>query len=158
NACRRSAQPRAARVLSTLLAALRICRAEPSRRNELDRRRRSQPRRDRRIAQPYARCNARVHFAMSQTGTTTFCGVVRTRVWAGRGRDVTIDDAQDDDLWLDALAGRATVDAAAAREAQELRNAMLAREIPEADVAETDPARERLLLERARRERLVGKR
>ena len=71
---------------------------------------------------------------------------------------MTIDDVDDDDLWLDALAGRATVDSAAAREAQELRNAMLARKIPETDVAEIDPAREQRLLERARRERLVGAR
>lgn len=71
---------------------------------------------------------------------------------------MTTDDVSDDDLWLDALAGRATVDSAAAREAQELRGAMLAREIPAADVAEIDPAREQMLLTRARREGLLGAR
>jgi hypothetical protein len=68
------------------------------------------------------------------------------------------DDVGDDDLWLDALAGRTTVDSAAAREAQELRGAMLAREIPEVDVAQIDPAREQMLLARARREGPLGAR
>jgi hypothetical protein len=63
---------------------------------------------------------------------------------------VTIDDVGDDELWLDALAGRATVDSAAAREAHELRDAMLARNLPDVVVTDTDPAREQMLLTRAR--------
>jgi hypothetical protein len=63
---------------------------------------------------------------------------------------VTGDDVGDDDLWLDALAGRATLDSPAAREAHELRDAMIARKAPDIVVAETDPAREQLLLARAR--------
>ena len=58
----------------------------------------------------------------------------------------------DDEFWLDALAGRVTPDSAASREAQELRAAMLAREIHDVVVEQTDVARERKLLERARRD------
>ena len=66
--------------------------------------------------------------------------------------------ADDDDLWLDALAGRATRDAPASREAQELRSAILSRDVRDVVAAQTDAARERTLLARARREGLVSPR
>ncbi len=56
----------------------------------------------------------------------------------------------DDGAWLDALAGRDTGDTPAAREAQGLRAAILSRDLPAIEVAQTDPAREYQLLERAR--------
>jgi hypothetical protein len=62
----------------------------------------------------------------------------------------------DDEFWFDALAGRVTRDSAASREAQELRAAMLAREVHEAEVEETDGARERKLLARARGDAVVA--
>jgi hypothetical protein len=71
---------------------------------------------------------------------------------------VTTDDVRDDEAWLDALAGRAGGDSAAAREAHELRSAMLAREVRAVAVAEIDPAREQMLLARARRTGLSGAR
>jgi hypothetical protein len=66
------------------------------------------------------------------------------------------DDTRDDDeLWLHALSGRATGDSPTTREAHELRAAILARQIPDIAVAEQDPAREQLLLARARQAGLL---
>ncbi len=62
----------------------------------------------------------------------------------------------DDDLWLDALAGRAARDSDASREAQELRAAMLARDVRDVEVEPTDAAREQMLLERARRDGVLA--
>jgi hypothetical protein len=62
--------------------------------------------------------------------------------------------ADDDDQWLEALAGRSD-DSPAAREGAHLRRAMLSRALPDADVAQVDAERERALLERARREGLL---
>ncbi len=62
----------------------------------------------------------------------------------------------DDDFWLDALAGRATHDSDASREARELRAAMLARDVRDVEVEQTDPAREQMLLERARRDGVLA--
>jgi hypothetical protein len=58
----------------------------------------------------------------------------------------------DDELWLDALAGRATPDSAAAREGRETRAAMLARDVGNVEVEQRDAAREQTLIERARRD------
>ncbi len=65
--------------------------------------------------------------------------------------------ATDDDRWLDALGGRAVGDSATEREASALRAAMLSRASVAADVAQTDAARERALIERARREGIVSR-
>jgi hypothetical protein len=63
----------------------------------------------------------------------------------------------DDDRWLEGLAGRTADDSAAAREARALREAILRREPSAIDVTAVDAAREQLLLERARREGLMGR-
>jgi len=62
----------------------------------------------------------------------------------------------DDALWLDALAGRATNDSATTREAHLLRAALSAREVQDLRVEKIDPAREQMLLARARRDGLIA--
>lgn len=66
----------------------------------------------------------------------------------------------DDQEWLDALAGRAAGASATEREADALRQAMLTREVdaPAAMERERDSAREAQLLERVRREGLIRER
>lgn len=64
--------------------------------------------------------------------------------------------ASDDDRWHEALAGRGADDSPTTREALALRAAMLARSPLVADVPQSDPLRERALIERARREGVVG--
>ncbi|HZF26395.1 MAG TPA: hypothetical protein VEZ88_09045 [Steroidobacteraceae bacterium] len=67
---------------------------------------------------------------------------------------------RNDQDWLDALAGRAGVDAASsdAREARALREGMLQRAVEEpAPVGAIDLERENALIARARREGLVGR-
>lgn len=63
----------------------------------------------------------------------------------------------DDQLWLDALAGRGAADSPAGREAQALRQAIAQRTATEVldDVSARDPEREALLLARAQREGLL---
>lgn len=58
----------------------------------------------------------------------------------------------DDELWLDALAGRVAPDSAAAREGLAVRAAMLARDVGNVEVEQSDAAREQILIERARRD------
>lgn len=65
---------------------------------------------------------------------------------------------EDEQLWLDALAGRAPKadDSPAMREASELRKAMLARQTEDvAELPPVDAAREAELITRARREGLI---
>jgi len=64
--------------------------------------------------------------------------------------------ADDDERWADALGGRGADDSPTAREASVLRAAMLARTPIDADVPSNDPMRERALIERARRDGVVG--
>ncbi|MGB6486184.1 MAG: hypothetical protein WBE91_04815, partial [Steroidobacteraceae bacterium] len=68
------------------------------------------------------------------------------------------DEEQDDQDWLDALAGRSPAGSrrAAAREARRLRD-HIQRNVraPDVAVAERDAQREEQLLERARREGLI---
>jgi len=64
----------------------------------------------------------------------------------------------DDDIWLDALAGRAVTDErhSAAQEARQLREAMLRQRHPQVvDAPRRDAQRERALLARAEREGLI---
>jgi hypothetical protein len=68
------------------------------------------------------------------------------------------EEERDDELWLDALAGRAGAprDTAASREAGSLRAAILARETtPVALLPAQDPAREEQLIARARQAGLI---
>lgn len=68
-------------------------------------------------------------------------------------------ERDDDQLWLEALAGRAAGDSPPQREASALRRAVIERETDVPVVAERDrdPAREGRLLDRARREGVLGK-
>lgn len=65
--------------------------------------------------------------------------------------------SDDDQDWLDALAGRGFNDSQAAREAAPLRDAMLGRSVDPTDaaIAARDEAREAALIARARREGLI---
>lgn len=58
----------------------------------------------------------------------------------------------DDELWFDALAGRPAPDSTAASEGRAMRAAMLARDVGNVDVAQSDTAREQALITRARRD------
>ncbi len=62
----------------------------------------------------------------------------------------------DDELWFDALAGRAAPDSAAAREGRAMRAAMLARDVGNVEVEQSDTAREQTLVARARREGVLS--
>jgi hypothetical protein len=61
----------------------------------------------------------------------------------------------DDQVWLDALAGRESIDSATTREARALRSALRTTAAPSAS-GTRDAAREELLIARARREGLIA--
>ena len=66
-------------------------------------------------------------------------------------------NAQDDQEWLDALAGREHADSAAAREARNLRAAVRARTVSDvSEIAAEDATREASLIARAEREGLIS--
>ncbi len=67
----------------------------------------------------------------------------------------TDNPVDDDEVWLDALAGRETSASATAREAQALRSALRAAAVPQNVSALRDARREEALIARARREGVI---